>query len=112
MASRAIPSHLKPSAAAGNGDSEGGQRHHGKTASHFVRIPIVLGPAVLRSLYHQSIPNSWPSTSSGSGSRWCQNSSEGSCFVSGTARGGDDTVAKRAPHHSRPYPRLRFFLDL
>ncbi|KAF2440186.1 hypothetical protein P171DRAFT_435960 [Karstenula rhodostoma CBS 690.94] len=56
MASRALPSHLKPSAAAGNGDSDGGQRHHGKTASHFVRIPIVSVPAALRSLYHLSYP--------------------------------------------------------
>ncbi|KAF9732327.1 UTP-glucose-1-phosphate uridylyltransferase [Paraphaeosphaeria minitans] len=57
MASRAIPSHLKPSAAAGNGDSEGGQRHHGKTASHFVRtMPIVPGPAPLRVLYHHFHP--------------------------------------------------------
>lgn len=38
MASRAIPSHLKPSAAEGSG--EGGfssQRHHGKSQSHVVR---------------------------------------------------------------------------
>jgi len=35
MASRAIPSHLKPSAAAGNGDAESfARKHHGKTQSH------------------------------------------------------------------------------
>jgi hypothetical protein len=42
MASRAIPSHLKPSAAAGK--DEGGfnsQRHHGKSQSHVVSYPSV-----------------------------------------------------------------------
>ena len=36
MASRAIPSHLKPAAASGNGDADFAQRHHGKTQSHVV----------------------------------------------------------------------------
>jgi hypothetical protein len=37
MASRAIPSHLKPSAAAGNRDAESfARKHHGKTQSHVV----------------------------------------------------------------------------
>lgn len=41
MASRAIPSHLKPSSAAGK--DEGGfnsQRHHGKSQSHVVSQPL------------------------------------------------------------------------
>jgi hypothetical protein len=36
MASRAIPSHLKPSAAAGGQDGDFTQRHHGKSQSHVV----------------------------------------------------------------------------
>jgi UTP--glucose-1-phosphate uridylyltransferase len=37
MASRAIPSHLKPSSAAGKDDGGfNSQRHHGKTQSHVV----------------------------------------------------------------------------
>jgi len=37
MASKAIPSHLKPSAAAGGqGDGDFTQRHHGKSQSHVV----------------------------------------------------------------------------
>jgi len=46
MASRALPSHLKPSAAEGSG--EGGfssQRHHGKSQSHVVRtLPLCSYP--------------------------------------------------------------------
>jgi hypothetical protein len=41
MASRAIPSHLKPSAAAGGqGEGEFTQRHHGKSQSHVVSTPV------------------------------------------------------------------------
>lgn len=49
MASRAIPAHLKPSAAEGEGFSS--QRHHGKSQSHvvstrrlFVSLPFHTGP--------------------------------------------------------------------
>jgi hypothetical protein len=47
MASRAIPSHLKPSSAAGK--DEGGfnsQRHHGKSQSHVVSHRLI--PAALQ----------------------------------------------------------------
>ena len=36
MASRAIPSHLKPSAAEGGEGGFSSQRHHGKSQSHVV----------------------------------------------------------------------------
>ena len=41
MAGRALPSHLKPSAAEGG---EGGfaPRHHGKTQSHVVSLPLIV----------------------------------------------------------------------
>jgi hypothetical protein len=42
MASRAIPSHLKPSSAAGKDDGGfNSQRHHGKSQSHVVSQPFV-----------------------------------------------------------------------
>ena len=36
MTSKAIPSHLKPAAAQGNGDADFARKHHGKTQSHVV----------------------------------------------------------------------------
>jgi UTP--glucose-1-phosphate uridylyltransferase len=50
MASRAIPAHLKPSAAEGKGDGFNSQRHHGKSQSHVVShfLPCSLVAADLR----------------------------------------------------------------
>src|SRR5258708_5377843 len=46
MASKAIPSHLKPSSAAGNGDGDSfARKHHGKTQSHVVSDFHALLPA-------------------------------------------------------------------
>jgi hypothetical protein len=42
MASRAIPSHLKPSAAEGGEGGFSSQRHHGKSQSHVVRLSPIL----------------------------------------------------------------------
>lgn len=100
MASRAIPSHLKPSAAAGNAE-DGGQRHHGKTASHFVsttcssasfccflpNLPTPLSPIVLdKELCRPSLlPAPW----------------KGCCKLASSVRGGDDRGAKGAPHSTR-----------
>ncbi|KAJ4300001.1 UTP-glucose-1-phosphate uridylyltransferase [Kalmusia sp. IMI 367209] len=50
MASRAIPSHLKPAAAAGNGGADGAPRHHGKTASHF--LPGTCATVAVPSIAH------------------------------------------------------------
>ncbi|XTI91928.1 hypothetical protein V2W45_757989 [Cenococcum geophilum] len=65
MASRAIPSHLKPSAAAGNGDAESfARKHHGKTQSHVVgglfsvsRSPAMLARPIARPSQRQRHPH-------------------------------------------------------
>jgi hypothetical protein len=41
MASRALPSHLRPSAAAGKAEDGAAPRHHGKSQSHVVSTIIV-----------------------------------------------------------------------
>ena len=100
MASRAIPSHLKPSAAAGNGE-DGGQRHHGKTASHFVSTSVPRPPASSRSIcHHRSFLHLSQKESRAAVTAFALLGQMPLRFAL-MARGGDDTCAKGAPHYIR-----------